>query len=64
MPRPKKKTTGKQEQKSIAFRTSSEYAVWVEGLAAHNRSTVAGLLDQALVKFAKEIGYKPEAPER
>lgn len=63
MARPKKREV-KAEAKSIAFRTSAEYAAWVERLAAHNRSTVAGLLDQALVRFAREIGFTDPAPER
>lgn len=44
--------------KSIAFRVSAEYAAWVEGLAAHNRSTIAGLMDQALASYAQEKGYE------
>ncbi len=65
MVRPKKAPAeAKPEAKSIAFRTSAEYAVWVDKLASHNRSTVAGLLDQALVKFAREIGFTDPAPER
>ncbi len=65
MARPKKAQAGsKREPKSIAFRTSGEYAAWVERLASHNRTTVAGLLDQALVRFAREIGFDEPAPER
>jgi len=65
MARPKKPTKPESlDPRTIAFRTSGEYAAWVDRLASHNRSTVAGLLDQALVKFAREIGFEERAPER
>ena len=42
-----------------------EYAAWVDDLAAHNRTTIAGLLDQALVKFAREgLSLKGRPPTR
>jgi predicted transcriptional regulator len=65
MARPKKpKASAKPQPKAIAFRVSDDYAAWVEKLAAHNRTTVSGMLDQALVRFAKEIGFTDPAPER
>lgn len=54
----------KPDQKTIAFRASPEYADWVEALASHNRTTVAGLLDQSLVRFAREVGFAANPPER
>lgn len=63
MARPKKSASA-PEPKTIAMRTSGEYAAWVERLAKHNRSTVAGLLDQALVDYAKSVGFTEEPPER
>jgi hypothetical protein len=62
-----KKTKGQATEpaaRTIAFRSSGRYAEWVERLAAHNRSTVAGLMDQALAKFAREIGFTEAPPER
>jgi hypothetical protein len=65
MARPKKATqSASSDQKTIAMRTSGAYAAWIERLASFNRSTTAGLLDQALVKFAREIGFEEKAPER
>jgi len=46
------------------MRTSGEYAAWVDRLAEKNRTTVAGLLDQALAAFAKQIGFDEEPPRR
>lgn len=65
-PKPGAKGEGKPapEGKSIAFRASAEYAAWVEKLAAVNRSTVAGLIDQALVRHANAIGFPEAPPER
>jgi hypothetical protein len=60
----KSKPVAKPEQKTIAFRTSAEYAAWVDRLAGHNRTTIAGLLDQALVEFARIKGFDEKAPER
>lgn len=65
MSRPKKTTPKpKLEPKSIAFRVSGEYGEWVDKLAASNRTNVASLLDQALAKFAREIGFTEAPPER
>jgi hypothetical protein len=65
MARPKKiRPEAKLPPKTIALRTSGEYAAWVEALAKHNRTTIAGLVDQALVKHAREIGFDTPAPER
>jgi hypothetical protein len=67
MARPKKtaaKAQPKAQPKAIAFRAGPEYVAWVEALAVANRSTVAGLLDQALVKYAQTIGFTEAPPER
>lgn len=49
--------------KSVAFRVSAPYSEWVDRMAAHNRTTIAGLLDQALARYAKETGFEAP-PER
>jgi len=49
--------------KSVAFRVNAEYAQWVDELAIHNRTTIAGLIDQALARHARETGFKAP-PER
>ena len=67
MARPKKTATKparKPQLKAIAFRAGPEYVAWVEDLATANRSTVSGLLDQALAKYAREIGFTNPIPER
>ena len=67
MARPKKtapKPAAKPQPKAIAFRAGPEYVAWVEALAGANRTTVAGLLDQALLRHAREIGLTEPPPER
>jgi hypothetical protein len=43
--------------KSLAFRVTDDYAAWVEKFAAFNRSTLAGLFDQALAEYAMVKGF-------
>lgn len=51
-------------KRTISMRVSGEYALWVDELAAKSRNSTAGLLDQAMVAFAKEIGFEEEPPIR
>lgn len=37
---------------------------WVDRLAAYDRSKRADLLDRALARYAKEIGFTEKPPER
>jgi hypothetical protein len=43
--------------KALAFRVNAPYAEWIEAFAAFNRTTYAGLIDQALARYAKEAGF-------
>lgn len=60
---PKTSGASKTSAKTVGFRVSADYATWLEDVAGRNRSTVAGLLDQALAAYAKERGW-PEPPPR
>ena len=63
--RPKK--TAKKETanpKTIGFRVSGEYGEWLDRLAKHHRTTVAGVMDRALAEWAKSQGFEEPAPER
>lgn len=51
-------------QKTIAFRVSGEYGQWLERLAEHNRTTVAGLMDQAIAAYGKQIEFSESPPKR
>jgi hypothetical protein len=37
---------------------------WLDGLGKHLRTPTSTIVDHALVKYAKEVGYGREAPER
>jgi hypothetical protein len=45
-------------------RSSAEWKAWVEELAEYNRTNVTDLIDQALVRHAREIGFAKVAPKR
>lgn len=43
----------------VQMRGSREWKVWLEGLAARERLSVANLIDRILTQYAKEIGFRP-----
>jgi len=54
------------DRKAIAavIKGGPDWKAWLEGLAAHRRTDVAKVIDQALIEYAKSVGYEPEAPLR
>ncbi len=46
-----------------AWKMRQEYADWLELFARFNRTTLAGLFDQALLDFAEKKGFR-KPPER
>jgi hypothetical protein len=63
--RPKKiAKKGATPPKTIGFRVSGEYGEWLDGLARHHRTTVAGVMDRAIAEWAEGQGYPAKAPER
>jgi hypothetical protein len=66
MAKPKRKPSSKasSEPKTIGIRSSPAWAEWLDRCAAHNRTTVAGLIDQAITRYAREIGFTEPPPER
>lgn len=49
---------------ALQVRGSAEWKGWVEELAGYDRTTAADLVDRALTRYAREIGYGKEPPER
>ncbi len=47
-----------------ALKGSAQYAAWVGELSDHQRLRVAELVDQALVHYAKHVGFEKPAPPR
>lgn len=64
MGRPKRRSVGKLEAKTIGVRVTAEYADWIERLARHYRTTVAGVIDRALAEWVEAEGYEERPPER
>jgi hypothetical protein len=49
---------------AVTLRGSPEWKTWLEALAKKDRSNVATVIDKALVRYAVNIGFEQEAPER
>jgi hypothetical protein len=49
---------------ALTIRGRDEWKAWVRKLAAADRSSFNELVDRALARYAKEIGFKESPPER
>jgi hypothetical protein len=49
---------------TVAVRASVAWKEWVDRLADFKRLTVADVIDQALVKYARDEGFTEAAPKR
>jgi hypothetical protein len=49
---------------TVALRTSVGWKEWLDRLANFKRLTVADVIDQALVKYARDEGFDEVAPRR
>ena len=66
MTKPGRKPSGKpnpNEMTTRAFRMRQQYADWLEAFAVQNRTSLAGLFDQALAEYARDKGFK-SPPQR
>lgn len=48
----------------LAMRGTEAWKAWIDRLARHCRLTTTTLVDQALVRYAEEVGFKEPPPER
>jgi hypothetical protein len=63
-PPPEPAPEGRPKQPfAVQVRGRPEWKKWARGLAKANRQSVAALVDTALARIAKDIGY-PDPPER
>lgn len=62
----KAKSSSKEvaQPKIIGVRSSAEWAEWLERLADHYRTTVAGVIDRALAEWTAAEGYEERPPKR
>lgn len=65
-PRPRQRKAKDVEPRPIALtiRGREEWKGWVKRLAEFERVAVNELVDRALVRHAREVGFKEQAPER
>ena len=62
---PKSKPAGPGPRKTVlTIKGTDEWRVWLEGLGDFLRTPTSTVVDHALVKYAKEVGYTREAPKR
>jgi hypothetical protein len=63
---PRKRKSRDPEPRPIALtiRGRADWKEWVGQLADHERISINELVDRALVRYAREIGFKAVAPER
>ncbi len=48
----------------LTIKGTDEWAEWLAGLGEFLRTPTSTVVDHALVKYAKEVGYTAEAPKR
>ena len=48
----------------LTIKGTDEWREWLDGFGKHLRTPTSTIVDHALVRYAKETGYAPEAPER
>lgn len=56
--------TWKKKPLIVNLRGSDEFKAWIQDLAAFDRQSVSGIVERALVGYARSIGFTKEAPER
>jgi hypothetical protein len=48
----------------LTIKGTEEWRSWLERLAAYVRTPASTIVDHALIKYAREAGFKEEAPVR
>jgi hypothetical protein len=48
----------------LTIKGTEEWRVWLERFGKHLRTPTSTIVDHALVRYAKEMGFAEEAPER
>lgn len=50
--------------KTLGYRVTPDYLAWITKAAKANRSSIAGLIDQAVASYARAIGFAEAPPDR
>jgi hypothetical protein len=69
MARPKRGKAGRPKvanpkRQILSIKGSEEWRDWLRGLADHVHMPATTLIDQALIKFARGVGYDEPMPKR
>ena len=48
----------------LTIKGTDEWRAWLEELADYLRTPTSTIVDHALVRYAKEMGFPKEAPKR
>jgi hypothetical protein len=62
--RPKKAADPGPRRTVLTIKGTDEWREWLEGLGDFLRTPTSTVVDHALVKYAREVGYAREAPKR
>lgn len=60
---PRKPPASDREENAIIVKGRARWKNWVRRLAEHDRKSMSDLIDHALVRYARELGFE-EAPPR
>ena len=50
--------------KTLGYRVCAPYLKWIGEVANVNRSSMSGLIDQAVAKYARDLGVADAPPDR
>jgi hypothetical protein len=53
-----------KSMKTIGYRVAPEYLEWLGTVASANRISISGLIDQAVAKYARDLGVTDVPPDR
>lgn len=63
-PAPKGPESWNKKPLIVNLRGSEDFKAWLQEVASADRQSVSGLVERAVVHYARSIGFTKEAPER
>jgi hypothetical protein len=48
----------------LTIKGTDEWSLWLDELGDHLRTPISTVVDHAIVRYAKEMGFAKEAPKR
>jgi hypothetical protein len=50
--------------KTLGYRVTGDYLDWLGTVASANRTSISGPIDQAVAKYARDLGVTAHPPDR